>query len=73
MNPDKQFWETLKSYVKNVGIKDGLEEDGRVILKMCEEQLKENNEKCPFCSSEDVFSFELKHSKCRKCNEQWTN
>ena len=28
---------------------------------------------CPFCQSDDLFEFELKHSKCRKCNERWTN
>jgi hypothetical protein len=28
---------------------------------------------CPFCQSDDLFEFELKHSKCRKCKEQWTN
>ena len=28
---------------------------------------------CPFCDSVDVFQFELIHSKCRKCNEKWTN
>ena len=28
---------------------------------------------CPFCKSDNLFEFELKHSKCRKCKEQWTN
>lgn len=28
---------------------------------------------CPFCESDDLFSFELRHTKCRKCNERWTN
>lgn len=30
-------------------------------------------QKCPVCSSTDVFSFVSLHSKCRTCKEQWTD
>jgi hypothetical protein len=28
---------------------------------------------CPLCGSEDLFSFELTHTKCRNCKESFTN
>ncbi len=30
-------------------------------------------ETCPQCTGQDVFSFELRHSKCRDCDFKWTN
>ena len=37
------------------------------------EDNKDKKEICPFCRSTNIFSFELKHSKCKLCNERWTN
>ena len=38
--------------------------------------VKENEqtkEVCPLCQSDDTFSIELVHTKCRSCSCQWTN
>ena len=31
------------------------------------------NDTCPFCGSKNLFSFVLRHTKCRKCNQRWTD
>jgi hypothetical protein len=57
-------------------VSDGIE----LAIDLAIEQIKKRKlefiwqtDKCPFCESEDLFSVELRHTKCRNCDEQWTN
>lgn len=46
------------------------------ILKICDKASvseESKNLSCPFCTSNDLFEFELKHGKCRSCQNQWTS
>lgn len=73
----------VSNYVKEkhtqdecIGFIDGVEKALDVVNKNFDLALVSGRSEqlvCPFCKSDDLFEFELKHSKCRKCNERWTN
>ncbi len=69
---DKNKQEFIKKWLNASGLYHKEHEFTQDLDSLLEQQneIKEIDN-CPFCKSDNVFSFVMKHHKCKKCDERW--
>jgi len=43
------------------------------LIEIYKKEVLNYNDTCPFCNSKHLHSFVLKHTKCKSCDQMWTD
>jgi hypothetical protein len=75
LNSDVQMGDFARCLEKQVGFRLSTDSEYHIsdLVELYKKEILNINNTCPFCGSKNLFSFVLRHTKCRKCNQRWTD